>query len=145
MEYQKDFLERRHTEVYTWFRNFRIDNLEDGFYYCGYAWLWLMLAQLLHLIPERFFTFCPHAQEWIFRVWVTLRKHCLVVLVIVSNLKEDQSVGALVVHQALEVVSAAHYQERNEINNHRNENRDWHSKEFFPVPSFIHNHLFFKN
>ena len=29
MEYQKNFLERRHTEVYTGFRHFRIDNLED--------------------------------------------------------------------------------------------------------------------
>ena len=102
---------------------------------CGYAWLWLMLVQLLHLIPERFLTFSQHAQEWIFGVWVKLRKHYVALLVLVSNLKEDPSAVVLVVHQALEVVSAVHCQERNEINNHRKENRDWHSRKFF---SFIH-------
>ena len=35
MEYQKNFLERRHTEAYSWFRNFRIGDLEDdqAFYF----------------------------------------------------------------------------------------------------------------
>ena len=57
MEYQKNFLERRHTEVCTWFPKFRIDHLEYDqvfdLHHCGHAWLWLMLVQLLHLIPER--------------------------------------------------------------------------------------------
>ena len=48
----------------------------------------------------------------------------IVLLVLVSNLKEDQSAAVLVVHQALEAGSAVHSRERNEINNHRNENRD---------------------
>ena len=137
MEYQKHFLERRHTEMYTWSRNCRIDNLDDWFNYCGYAWLCLMLVQLLRLIPERFLTFSQHAQGWIFGVWVRLRKHYVALLVLVSNLKEDQSAVALVVHQALEMVSAAHCQERNEINNHRKENRHWHSREFFLLSTTI--------
>jgi hypothetical protein len=45
-------------------------------------------------------------------------------LVLVSNLKEDHSAVILVVHQALDAVLAVHCQERNEINNHRNGNRD---------------------
>ena len=54
---------------------------------------------------------------------------CLL-LILVSNLKEDQSAVVLVVHQALEVVPTVHCQGRNEINNHRNENRAWHSRKF---------------
>ena len=40
------------------------------------------------------------------------------------NLTKDQYAALLVVHQALEVGSAVHCQERNEINNHKKENRD---------------------
>ena len=40
------------------------------------------------------------------------------------NLKEDQFAVVLVVYLALEVVSTVHYQESNEINHNRNENRD---------------------
>ena len=69
-----------------------------------------------------------------------LRKHYVVLLVL--NLKEDQSAVGLVVHHALEVVSAVHCHKRNEINNHRKENRDLHAKKVF---AFIHHHLFFKN
>ena len=142
MVYQNNFLERRHTEVYIWFRHFSIDNLEDGFYYYGDAWLWLMLVQWLHLIPERFLTFSQHAQEWIFGIWVTWWQHYVALLVLVSNRKEDQSAAVLVVHQALEVVSVVHCAERDEINNYRKENRDGHSRKCF---SFIHNNLFFQN
>ena len=41
MEYQTNFLQRRHTEVYTRFRNFRIHNLEDDqvFYFIIVAML----------------------------------------------------------------------------------------------------------
>ena len=45
-------------------------------------------------------------------------------LVLVSNIKEDQSAAVLVVHRALEAVSTVHCQERNEINNHRKDSRD---------------------
>ena len=83
-----------------------------------------MLLQLLHP-QERFLIFCQHAQDWIFGVWVKLRKYYVALLVLVLNLEEDQSAVVLVVHQALEVVSAVHCQERNEINNHRNGDRDW--------------------
>ena len=130
MQYQKNFLGRRHKEVCTWFRNFIIDNLEDWFYYCGYTSLWLMLVQFLYP-QERFLIFSQHAQECIFEVWVKWRKHCVALLVIVSNLKEDQSAVALSVYQALEAVPTMHFQERNEINNHRKENSDWHSRKFF--------------
>ena len=90
-EYRKNSLERRHNEVYAWFRNFTIQNLEDWFYCCGDAWLWLMLVQLLHLIPTRFFTFSQHAQEWIFGVQVKWRQHYVALLVLVLNPKEDPS------------------------------------------------------
>ena len=100
-----------------------------------------MLVQLLHLLPERFRTVSQHALEWIFGVWVRWRKHYvvllaaikIVLLVSVSNIKEDQSAVVLVVH----------YQDRNEINHNRKENRDWHSRKFlsnlffYPYPSLI--------
>ena len=47
----------------------------------------------------------------------------MVLLVLVSNLKEDQSTAVLVVHQALEAVSVVRCQERNKINTSRKENR----------------------
>ena len=89
-----------------------------------------MLVQLLHLIPEKFLIFRQHASEWILGVWVKLRKHYVALLVLVSNLNEDQSAVVLVVHQVLQGVSAVHCQERNEISNHRKENRCWHSRKF---------------
>ena len=101
-----------------------------------------MLVQLLHPISEGFLTSSQHAQEWILGVQVKWRKHYVALLVLVSNLNEDQSAVVLVVHQALEAVSAVHCQERNEINNHPKENRDWHSRKFF---SFIHTNLSFEN
>ena len=144
MEYKENSLERRHNEVYTWFRNFRIDNLENDqvfiFYHHGYAWLWLMLVQLIRLIPERFLTFCQHAQDWIVGVWVKLRKRYVALLVL--NLNEGPSAVARVMHQALEAVSTVHGHERDEINNHRKGSRDWHSRKCF---SFIYNNIFFKN
>lgn len=142
MEYQKNSPERRHTEVYTWCRNFRIYNLEDWFYYYDYAWLWLMLFQLLHLIPTRFLIFCQYAQEWTCGVLVKLRKHYVVLLVPVANLKEDRSAFVVVVHQALEAASTVHCQNRNRINDTLKENRDWRSRKLF---SFIHNNIFSKN
>ena len=89
-----------------------------------------MLVQWLHLILERFLTFSQHEQERMFVTEVKLRKHYVallaiietVLLVFVSNLEEDLSAVVLVVHQALEVISAVHCQERKEINNHRKEN-----------------------
>ena len=42
MEYQKNFLERRHTEVYTWFRNFRINKLDD------YKIFYFIIVVILH-------------------------------------------------------------------------------------------------
>ena len=138
MEYQKNVLERRHTEVHTWFRNFRTDDLKDWFYCCVYAWLWVMLVQLLHLIPKRFLTFSQRAPEWTFGVWGKLRTHHVALLALVSNLKEDQSAVVLVVHQTLEAVSAVHCQERNEINNHRKD-RDCHSRKFLPS-SLLYSH-----
>ena len=83
-----------------------------------------MLVQLLHLILERFLTFSQHAQEWISEVEVKWRKHHVALLALVLDLKEDPSAVALVVHQALEAISTVHCQERNEINNHRKDNRD---------------------
>jgi hypothetical protein len=83
-----------------------------------------MLVQLLNLIPERLLTFSQYTQEWIFGVEVKLRKHSVALLVLVSNLEENPSTVVLVVHQALEAVSTVHCQERNEINNHRKDNRD---------------------
>ena len=71
-----------------------------------------------------------------------LRKHYVALLVFVTNLEENPSTVVLVVHQALEAVSAVHCQESNEINNHRKEKRDSHSRKFF---SFIHTNLLFKN
>ena len=128
--------------MYTWFRYFRIDNLEGWFYYCGYAWLWFMLVQLLHLIPEKWLTFSQHAAEWIFGVDVKLWKHYVALFVLVPNLKEDQSAVFLLVHQVLVVVSTVHRQERNQISNHRKENRAWHSRKFFPVlPFYSHQSL----
>ena len=67
-----------------------------------------MLVQLLHLIPERILTFSQHAQEWIFEIQVRWRKHSVALLVLVSNLKEDQSAVVLVVQQTLEAVLAVH-------------------------------------
>jgi hypothetical protein len=55
---------------------------------------------------------------------VKLRKHYVTLLALVLNLKEDQSAVVLVVYQALQAVLAVHCQERNEISNHRKENRD---------------------
>ena len=52
-----------------------------------------------------------------------------------GTLKVGQSAVVLAVHQALEAVSAVHCQERNEINNHRKENRDRHYRKkifFYP-------------
>ena len=72
------------------------------------------IVQWLHLIPKRFLIFCQHAQEWIFVVGVKFRKHYVPLLVLVSNLKKDQSAVALVVRQTLEVVSSVHCQETNE-------------------------------
>ena len=142
MEYQKEFFLKKDilkcvldfvtSESITW----KID-----FYYCGYTWLWLMLVQLLHLIPERFLILFQHAQECIIGIYVKWRKHYVALLVLVPNLKEDQSAVVLVVHQALEAVSAVRCQERNEINNHRKEIRDGHSREFL---SFVPTNLFFK-
>ena len=124
--------------MYTLFRNFTVDNMEEWFYCCSDVQLWLMLVQLRHLVPERFLIFCQHAQEWIFGVEVKWRKQHVALLgaiktvlsVLVSNLKKDQSAVVLVAHQALEVVSGVHCQERDAINHHRNENRDWHSRKF---------------
>ena len=48
---------------------------------------------------------------------------CLL-LVLVSNLNENQSVVVLAVHQALDAGSTVHREERNELNSHRKENRD---------------------
>ena len=99
-----------------------------------------MLVQLLHLIPKRFLTFSQHAQKWIFRIQLKLfatRK--IVLLVLVSNLQEDQSAAVFAVHQALEVVSAVQCQERNEINHNRKENGDWHSRKFL-CSSFFYSH-----
>ena len=89
MEYQNNFLNRRHTEVYTWFRNIRIDNLEDWFYFYGYSWLWSMLVQLLHPIPKSFLTFSQHAQEWIVGVWVKWRKHYMALLAVGNCIKSQ--------------------------------------------------------
>ena len=55
--------------------------------------------------------------------YMELRKHYVALLILVSNLEEDQSAVVLVVCQVLEAVSAMHCQERNEINNHRREIR----------------------
>ena len=63
---------------------------------------------------------------------------CLL-LILVSNLKEDQSAVVLVVYQVLEVISAVHCQERNEINNNRKENTDRHSRKFLSS-SFVYSH-----
>ena len=93
-----------------------------------------MLVQLLHLIPERFLILCQHAQEWIFEIQVKWRKHSVALLASVSNLKEDQSVVALVVQQTLEAVLVVHCQEGNEINNNRKENRLTFEKVFFFYP-----------
>ena len=101
-----------------------------------------MLVQWLHTTPERFLTFSQHAQIWIVGVEVKWPKHHVALLVLVPNLKEDQSAGGIAVHQALQAVSAVHCQERNEINNHLIENIDSHSRKFF---SFIYNNIFFKN
>ena len=138
MEYQMNFLERRPTEVYTRFRNFRIDNLEDWFYYCGYAWLRLRPVQLLHP-QEGFLIISQHAPEWIFGVEVKLRKHDVALLLLVPNLKEDQSAVVLVVYQVLESISAVHCQETNEINHNQKEIRDWHWREFLSS-SFFYSH-----
>ena len=139
MENQKHFLARRHTEVYTWFRHFRIDNFGRWstilFYYDGHAWLWFMIVQLLHLILERCLTFSQHAQEWIFGVWVKWRKHYVALLVLASNLKEDQSAIVPLVHHTLESVSAVHCQGRNEIKSHRKGIRDWHTRNFLSITS----------
>ena len=79
-----------------------------------------MLSQLLHLIPDRFLIFSQHAQEWIFRIEGKLFAAIKIVpLILVSNLRADQYAIVLVVYQALEVISAVHCQEGNEINNHR--------------------------
>ena len=83
-----------------------------------------MQVQLLHLILDSLLTFSQHGPEWIFGNEVKLLKEFVVLLVLVSNLKEHPSAVALVVHQALEAVSAVHCQERNEINSRRKENRD---------------------
>ena len=94
MEYRKNFLERRRTEVYihliSWFQNPSLRRWPSLlFYYDGYAWLWLMLVQLLHLIPERFLTFNQHAQEWILGVWVKWRKHYAVLLALDTCIKSQ--------------------------------------------------------
>jgi hypothetical protein len=52
-----------------------------------------------------------------------LRKHYVALLILGSNLKEDQYAAVLVVHQALEAVLAAHCEESEEINHNRKENR----------------------
>ena len=96
-----------------------------------------MLVHWLHLISERFLIFSQHAQEWIFGVSVKRRKHYVALLVLESNLKEDPSAVVLVVHQALEAVSAVHCSEINEINNHRKENRDWHSRKLLSSTSLL--------
>ena len=98
-----------------------------------------MLFPMVHPIPERFLIISQHAQEWIVGVWVNLGNHYVALLIRVSNLKEDQSAVVLVVHQAQEAGSAVHCQERNEIENHRIENRDWHSREFLGC-SFFYSH-----
>ena len=113
-----------------------------------------MLVQLLHLIPERFLIFCQYAQEWMFEVWVKLRKQNVALMVLVLKLKEGQYAVVLAVHQALQVGSAVQCQERNETNNHWNENKDWHSREFLsssfsyshqsPLEEFSVNHLLLK-
>jgi hypothetical protein len=82
-----------------------------------------MLVQFLH--PEEgFLIFGQHAKEWMFGFEVKLRKYYMASLVIVSNLKEDQSAVVLVMQQALEAVSTVHCQEIDEINNNGKENRD---------------------
>ena len=138
MEYQRSFLEKRHTEVDTWFRHFRIDNLEDWFYRCGNASLWLMLVQLLHLIPKRFLTFSQHAPERIFGVSVKLPTYYVALLAALKTVrwylyqisrKTSLQLFSLSTRRR-EVVSAMHCQERNDINNHRKENRDWHTRKF---------------
>ena len=48
-----------------------------------------------------------------------LRKHYVPLLILVSNLKEDQSAFVLVVHQTLEMVSAVQCSGSDEINKHR--------------------------
>ena len=98
-----------------------------------------MLVQWLHPIPEKFFTVSQLAQEWICGILVKWRKHYVALLVLVSNVKEDQSAVVIVVHQALEAVSAVHCQERNQIKNHRNVNRDRHSRKFLSN-SFFYSH-----
>ena len=82
-----------------------------------------MLVQLLHP-QEWFLIICQHAQEWIFEGLSEVAKALCGAFGICINLKEVQSAVVLVVHRALEVVSAVHCQKRNEINNHRKENRD---------------------
>ena len=56
----------------------------------------------------------------------------IVLLVLVSNLKEDQSAVALVVH----------CQERNETNNHRNKTEIGIQESFFPVTHSLNNMLY---
>jgi hypothetical protein len=81
-----------------------------------------MLVQLLHLISERYLIFSQHAQKWISVLQVKSRKYyvallaaiTMVLLVVVSNRKEDRSA----------VVLAVHCQERNEINYQRKRNTD---------------------
>lgn len=48
----------------------------------------------------------------------------MALLMFVSNLKEDPSAVVLVVHQAVDAISAVYCQKRNEINDYRKENRD---------------------
>jgi hypothetical protein len=66
-------------------------------------------------------------------------------LVFVSNRKEDQSAVVLVVHEALDAVSAVHCKEGNEINNNRKETEVDIQESFFPVISSINTNLFVRN
>ena len=82
-----------------------------------------MLVHLLHLIPERFLTFCQHAKEWIVEVSMKLRQAYvvllaaieIVLLVPVSNLKRYQSAAVLVVHYQKEM-KATTIEKETEIN-----------------------------
>ena len=54
------------------------------------AWLWLMLVQLLNLIPKKLLLFCQHAPEWISEVQLQSRKRYVALLAVDTCIKSQR-------------------------------------------------------